>query len=329
MGSNTGGAVHSLHVKPEWSAHASLIPKGMAPRIQMPLKGNVAPAVARRGIYVSELGNGSAFGYMKGNRANNAPICTVPFSVSSPNGIAVDGAGNLIEPDGGTHTIQIGAGPDMCGSLAATISDPFGQPSDASSANALTGTIAVGNIFDNSGAPGSISICSVSAGCTANLTNPSIYEVAGVAMDNSGNCWADAFDPSGYAQLVEFVGCTGSGVVSTGFTNVFFGGIDIAANGNLVTVDYGTGSTGAINVYSGCPSCALVSSSPMLASAVFGHLNSLHNNKFAVGNFIKGQVDIYKANASGGGFTYAYSFNNGISQSCFLEGVAYNKRSPQ
>lgn len=330
MGSNTGGAVHSLHVRPQWSAHASLIPKGMMPRGPMPLKGRVAPDVARRGIYVSEFASTSAYGYMKGNRANNGPICTVPFAVSAPNGIAVDGAGNFLEPDGGTRSINIGQGPDMCGASAATIADPYGQPSDASSANGLSGTIAVGNIFDNSGLPGSVSICSVSAGCTSNLTNPAIYELAGVAMDNSGNCWADAIDPTGIATLTEFVGCTGSGVQATGFTNVFYGGIDIAANGNLVTIDLVGAGTGAINVYSGCnPACTLVSSSPMIANAVFGHMNSMHNNKLAVGDYVNGQIDIYKGNASGGGFTYAYSFNNGLSASLDVEGAAYNKRSPQ
>jgi hypothetical protein len=330
MGYNSGGVVHSIHLKPQWSELASLVPEGMRPRGPMPLMGRPAPDIARRGIYVSEFYGTSAYAYMKGNRANNGAICTVPWPVSLPNGIAVDGAGNFIEPDGGTRTINVGQGPNMCGAMAATIADPYGQPASASSANALTGTIAVGNIFDNSGAPGSISVCTVSAGCTQNLTNPGIYELAGVAMDNAGNCYADAIDPSGFANLTYFAGCTGSGVQATGFSNVYYGGIDIDASGNLVTIDtFGTGGTGAVDVYSGCnPACTLVGGPfPLIGNAVFGHLNSLHNNKLAVADVVNGQIDIYRYGPTS--LTYAYSFNNGLSASLDVEGAAYNKRSPQ
>jgi hypothetical protein len=65
---------------------------------------------------------------------------------------------------------------------------------------------------------GSISVCSVSAGCTSNLTNATtMYEVAGVAMDNSGNCWASAWNPSSVATLTYFAGCAGSGVLARCF----------------------------------------------------------------------------------------------------------------
>ncbi|HEY5426169.1 MAG TPA: hypothetical protein VIJ77_06415 [Candidatus Tumulicola sp.] len=320
---------HTLHFKPQWSRTASLIPRSLRPRLPMALHGKVAPDVVRRGIYVSEFSGTSMFGYKKGNATDPGPICTVPFAVSSPNGIAVDGAGNLMEPDGGTRTIQIGQGPNMCGSLAATVSDPFGQPSDAASADALNGTIAVGNIFDNSGAAGSISVCTVASGCTTNLTNPAMFEVAGVAMDNSGNCWADATDPTGVATLTYFAGCAGAGVQATGFTNTSFGGIDIDASGNLVTIDAFAGGTGAVDVYSGCnPACTLVGGPFALnGEAVFGHLNSKFNNKLATGDFAFGQVDIYRYSPTS--LTYAYSFNNGLSASLDVEGAAYNKRSPQ
>lgn len=316
---------------PQWSAHVSLIPKQMWPRGPMPLFGRAAPATAMRGIYVSEVAGTSILGYKKGQRPNNPAICSTPFSVGSVNNIAVDGAGNLIDPDGAAGAIIIGQGPNMCGPMAATIADPFGQPVDASSANALTGKIAVANTFDNGSTPGSISVCSVSAGCKQNLTNPAMDGVAGVAMDNTGNCWADAINSSVQATLTYFAGCTGSGVRTTGFTNVGPGGIDIDASGNLVTIDVrgGSGGTGAVDVYSGCKrACKLLSSTPLIAPAIYGHLNSLHNNKLAVADFGNSQIDIYRYSPAGG-VTYLYSFNNGLSASLFVEGVAYNKRSPQ
>jgi hypothetical protein len=296
----------------------------------MPLFGRAAPAAALRGIYVSEVAGTSILGYKKGQRANNPAICTVPFSASSVNGIAVDGAGNLIDPDGGAGAIIIGEGPNMCGAKAAEIADPYGQPVDASSANALTGTIAVANTFDNGSTPGSISVCTVSAGCTKNLTNPAMDGVASVGMDNKGNCWADGINPSNQATLTYFKGCAGSGVQATGFTNAGPGGIDIDASGNLVTIDVRGGSgTGAVDVYSGCnPACTLLSSTLLIAPAIYGHLNHLHNHKLAVADFNNGQIDIYRYSPTNG-VSYLYSFNNGLSANLFVEGVAYNKRSSQ
>jgi hypothetical protein len=323
MGTNTGGGVVD-------SLYASLIPEGIRPRWPMPLVGRPAPDIAKRGIYVSGTNSANIYGYKRRNRSNNPPLCTTPFSVSHPEGIAVDGTGNLIDPDGGTKSIIIGQGPNMCGAMAATISDPYGTPSDASSANALTGTIAVANLESISGA-GSISVCTVSGGCTVKLTNSAMYVVAGVAMDNSGNCWADAIDESGVGTLTYFAGCAGSGVLATGFTNVYYGGLDIDKSGNLVTIDlFGAGGysgTGAVNVYSGCnPACTLLSSTPTIAHSMYGHLNKV-NTKLAVSDVKNSQIDIYRYSPTG--VTYLYSFNNGLSPSLGVEGVAYNKRSPQ
>ena len=324
------GYVDHVRIKPRWSAHASLtalLPYSPPTRGPVPLLGTVAPEIAKRGIYISDFSSSIILGYRKGQRANDPPFCSTPFNVGEVNQIAVDGAGNLMVPDGFSHTIIIGQGPNMCGAQAASIADPYGQPNDASSPNAQSGRIAVGNIFGNSSQPGSISICSVSAGCTANLTNPAIYVVAGVAMDNGGNCWASAVDKNGVASLTYFAACTGSGVQSTGFINLLYGSIDIDASGNLVTIDGNNGNgTAAVNVYSGCkPACTLLSSTPLLAYALCGRLNSLHNNKLAVADFNNGQVDIYRYSPTSGA-TYAYSFNNGLVSP---QGCAYNKRSPQ
>jgi hypothetical protein len=145
-------------------------------------------------------------------------------------------------------------------------------------------------------------------------------------MDNSGNCWGDGIDPSGLATLTYFAGCSGGGVQATGFVNSSFGGIDIDASGNLVTID---GFAPAVYVYSGCnPACTLVGGPfPLIGDAIFGHLNSKFNNKLATGNFVNGQIDIYRYTPTS--LTYAYSFNNGLSPSLDVEGAAYNKRSPQ
>jgi len=309
------------HIIPQWSKFASLIPVELRPTGAMPLHGKMAPAASVKGIYASEFYGTSIYGYPGNNSGNNPPTCSVS-GISYPNGIATDKVGNLIDPDGGSRTIMIFKGPKMCGNLLGTISDSYGQPADASSANASTGPIAVGNIFDNSGA-GSISVCTLSGGCTANLTNANMYEVAGVAMDKHGNCWASAINSAGTATLTYFKGCSGSGQAATGFQNAYFGGLDIDKKGNLVSI-----SAFDLNlyVYKGCnPSCTLVGGPfPMQGEAVFGHLNK-KANAFATGDFQNGQIDIYKYSPSA--LTYQYSFNNGLSASLDVEGAAYNPRS--
>ena len=82
----------------------------------------------------------------------------------------------------------------QCGTLRGTISDPYGQPADAMSADAATGTIAIANIFGPE-APTAVSRSARSRpAAPKNLTNPNMYEVVGVAMSKGGDCWASAID---------------------------------------------------------------------------------------------------------------------------------------
>ncbi|MBV8531859.1 MAG: hypothetical protein JO104_11110 [Candidatus Eremiobacteraeota bacterium] len=315
------------HFIPVWSRLASLVPDQMRPIGPQILHGKMAPDKKRHnaagGFYVTEFDGSSAYGYANKNTSNNPPSCSVG-PVSYVNGQAVDGKGNFIDPDGGTRSVIIFGGPGQCGSEVGSFSDSYGQPSDASSPDAVHGNIAVGNIFDTSGA-GSISVCTLSGGCTANLTNPNMYEVAGVAMDNSGNCWASATNSGGTATLTYFAGCTGSGVAATGYMNSYYGGLDIDASGNLVSI---SAFNSEIYVYSGCnPACTLVGGPfPMQGEAVFGHLNK-QSMTFATGDFEFGQVDVYYYSPTS--ITYWYSFNNGLTSSYIVEGVSYNPRSKQ
>lgn len=311
---------------PHWAYPASAIPKGQIGMRGQALKTRFAPDAKKRaasgGIYGSQFFAGLIAGYPHKNTSNGPPTCTL--GASYPNGLAVDGKGNLIDPDGGSRSVIVYQGPGMCGSEIGSISDPYGQPADASSANAATGTIAVGNIFDTSGA-GSISLCTISGGCTANLTNSNMDEVAGVAMANNGDCWASATNSLGTATLTYFAGCTGSGVAATGWANTYYGGLDIDANGNLVAID---AFTPALRVYSGCnPACTQVGGPfPLLNDCVFGHVNK-QSMTFACGDYTLGQIDVYYYSPTS--LTYWYSFNNGLGASDDVEGAAYNPRSRQ
>jgi hypothetical protein len=318
--------VSHAHQIPQWSALATLIPQQFRPAGQVP-KGSPARRhkAASGGIYVSEFYNTTAFNFANRNQANNPAQCTIS-PVSYINGQAADMSGNWIEPDGGSRSINVYAGPGACGALLGNIADPYGQPADAAAGanSAATGTFIVGNIFDTSGA-GSISVCSLAGGCTANLTNSNMYEVAGVAMDKSGNCWASAINSGGTATLTYFAGCTGGGTAATGFLNSSYGGLDIDNKGNLVSIDY---ASSKLYVYSGCnPACTVVGGPFSLHSEViFGHLNK-QSMTFAAGSFLDGAVDVYTYNPTN--VSYSYSFSNGLSASLDTEGVSYAPASEQ
>jgi hypothetical protein len=307
--------------------NATLIPNSLRPTGPMALHGRgiARPGASMAvGIYVSEFYSTDIYGYSAHNMSNDPPTCSVS-PADYPNDVASDTKGELIDPDGGTHSIIIYKGPALCGAEVGSINDPYGQPSDAASANAMKNTIAVANIYDAVGfgnaGPGSISVCTFSGGCTSNLTNSNMYQVAGVALASNGDCWADSVDSSGTAWLTYFAGCAGSGQTATGFSNVTLGGLDIDKKGHLLAID---AYSGELYVYSGCnPACTLVNGPQTLeGNALFGHLDasSMH---FATADFEYGQVDVYSYDAGTAAIKYLYSFNNGLSASDDVEGAAY------
>jgi hypothetical protein len=305
-----------------------------APPLAVSVLHEIIPEAKKKepssGIYVSEFGETELLGYAADNKANKGPICTVQ-GVSSVNGVAVDLKGNLIDPDGGSGYVIIFQGPDMCPTKeVGLISDTFGQPSDASTADGATDTIAVGNIVDKGSAPGSLSICTLKAGsCATNLTNTAIYHAGGVAMSPSGNCWLDAKTTStGGAALIYFKGCKGGGVVAKGFKQTYYGGIDIDNKGQLVVNDLDSEDT---YIYSGCdPTCKVIGGPFMLkGESFFGKLNAA-NTDFAAVDRTNGAVDVYSYN--GKSIKYEYSFTKGLTVSgskIVPEGIAQLPRSKE
>jgi hypothetical protein len=292
------------------------------------LHGLPAPQAAKDGIYVSEFFGTNVFGYPKKNVKKHKPSCTVPWTSSSVNDVAVDGTGALIVPDPGDAAIDIGTGPGMCGPESQSIPESYGYPSDAASYNAATGSIVVGNFRDNPSFayPGSVTVCTVAAGCTSNLTNSNILGVVGVALDKHGNCWASSESQSAAAVLVYFAKCSGGGVVATGFQDTAFGGLDIDRSGNLVSIDETANGTGQVWVYKGCnPACTVVGGPfPLNGESTYGHLNA-KGNRFAVADIAYGQVDIYSYSPAA--VKYLYSFSKGLRASYEVQSVVYNPSS--
>jgi hypothetical protein len=294
------------------------IPKRFLPVELMPMRGRRATAAEMKGIYVSTFDGPDLYGFPKNNSGNGPSTCSVS-PTESVNNFGVDNAGNLMVPNKVTNssiiTGQINVyGPGMCGPLLGTITDPYGQASDASAVSATTGNIAVGNILGTGGNPGNIAVCTLTSGtCSTDLTNPNIYEVGGVAMARNGDCWADSTTSANVAVLVYFAGCSGAGVVTTGFTNPYYGGIDIDKKGNLVTTSLFGRSTllpSEVDVYSGCnPACTLISTSTLTGESVFGHLGKL-SLRFVTTDVESKDIEVYKYQPSG--LTLYYSFTGGL-----------------
>jgi hypothetical protein len=321
------GANHLVngHFVPEWSKLANLIPAELQPGPQRILD-RIAPdkhqGTGVVGIYGSQFYAGKINGYKGGDRKNAPPVCSL--SASYPNDISTDAKGNLIEPDGGTRTIIVYKGPKLCGPSLGTITDPYGQPSDTASINAATGIIIVGAIFGTSGA-GGIAICTLARGCYKFLENPSMYEVAGVALAKNGDCWDSGTTSVGVASLIYFKHCSGSGKVANGWKNIYYGGLDIDANGNLVAID---GFTPQLWIYSGCnPRCKLVGGAfPLRGDSVYGHVNG-PGTEFIAGDYALGALDVYKYSTKA--LTYEYSIDNGLEVSDDIEGAAFDPHSKE
>jgi hypothetical protein len=280
------------------SATGSLTPAGaLSPRFSAPLRRSLTGAAATKGIYVSPY-QGGIFGY-RIDRRRAKHVCVVKDDAEA----SADRQGNLIAT-GPERTITVFEGPRLCGPELGSLSDPFGGPVAAASADAATGPIVVANVYDASLTPGSLSICTLSGGCAKNLTNAAMDEVAGVALAKNGDCWASAVDSAGKATLTYFKHCSGAGEATTGFMNSDYGSLDIDTKGNLDSLDY---SGGKLWVYAGCdPTCAVVGGPFALrGDSVVGHLNE-DATQFAAADFSNGDVDVYGYAPSR--LTYEYSF---------------------
>ena len=306
------------------SAHGriplSTIPEQLIKRAKFRLVK--VPAAFTRGIAVDIFNFKTANIpiYPKNNSGNEAAYCTVSSGKKGVNDIGSDTKGNLIVPNGFAG-VRVYAPPftaSSCGTLLGKISEPLGQAASAAARDAKTGTIVVGNIGGGTG-NGVVTCTLESHSCTA-LNSPNMGTLGGVAMDKAGNCYADAFDVSGAVGLWVYTGCTGTGTELTsanGFTQPYYGGVDVDNRGNLVVVSL-LNSTGAspstVTVYSGCNTgaCTIVGGPFNLqGQSVFGHLGR-QNERWATFDVTNSVVEVYNYTGHGTGLTFNYSFNNGL-----------------
>lgn len=283
-----------------------------------------APAEIKKGVYVAEFYTNAILGYDWKTQRNVGPICTIPATYIV--NVATDPTGNLIDPDGGGKTVTVFRGPAMCGAELGSFSDSAGQPSDAASWNAATGTIYVANIQAAGEEYGDVSVCTLAAGCSAAvLSSPAIRgQLFAVAEDRKGNVYASGYPvpgvsgPGSGAALVYWKVGHGKAITLTAYRNATPGGLTIDAHGNLVALDTFSSS---VWVYTGCPK-ACVGHGPfaLKGESVYGRV-AAKGNMLEVADFEHGQVDVYSYFGTKG-VSYLYSYSNGMTPSGDVEGIA-------
>lgn len=258
--------------------------------------------------------------YPKNNSSNGSAMCSVSSGSMGVNDIDSDTKGNLLIPNSysGLLVYRPPFRSKSCGKLLGTIPEPFGQATSAAARDAVKGTIVVGNIVGGTGT-GVVTCTLKSLTCTA-LNSPSMGQLGGVAMDKAGSCYADAYDLNGNVGLWVYTGCTGTGTELTsanGFSEPFYGGLDVDNQGNLVVVSALNSSGGApstVTVYSGCNTgTCTVKGGPfsLKGTSVFGHLGH-QNERWATFDVSSSAVEVYNYIGHGTGLTYMYSFNDGL-----------------
>jgi len=297
--SNLGSVMHQAGV--QHYASLSTVPKGFLGIRSSHGLNFVAPNSVPGGIYASMF-SGSAINHYKiPNKLNGPPTCTVG-PASFPNGINVDKARHLWDPDGGTRSI-IETNAD-CGTTVGSVASNGGnQPADIAF---IGGKEYVADV--NAGA------IDVYTGLTftTQLTNPAMtgFSCFGVAAFG-GNVFASSTSNI----IVEYVGGAEPGIVltSSGMSGTSVpGGMTGDSHKNLIVVDLANGILKYAPPYTQAPSKV----STVVGSSVYGHLDKT-NEFMYVGDYGNGAIDVYTYP----GMHYKYSITNGLTASLIVEGV--------
>ena len=146
---------------------------------------------AQPGIYASQYQSDDVFGYQINNLKNNPPTCEVSTGYAGVDDIAADVKADLMITELDSTRVLVLRGPKMRRPELGSVSDPYGPTDVASLDWRGTAQSSLAICIDGGSNPaGSVSVCTLSGGCTLNLKNPAMFEVAGVALAKNGDCWA-------------------------------------------------------------------------------------------------------------------------------------------
>lgn len=266
-----------------------------------------APAASRPGVYVTQANGGDdgvVYGYPSENKANKPPLCSIGGQKFSESGIASDAKGNVYLPNVETGGVAIYS--PNCGSLLATVNDPYGSDIDVA--------LHKDSIFAAGGTH--VAVCSLH-GCANELTDSSIHQIGSVAVDSAGNVWASYFTSKGSIELIVWRHAKMPGQVVSGYVNQNTPGSLLFDNkGTLLSVQ-----TRFIHLYeyrcdAAKASCSNTQTFTLQGGSLFGALNA-KNTDFQATDYENDSVDVYTYP----GLNYEYSYSNGLSKSASAQGI--------
>jgi hypothetical protein len=239
-----------------------------------------------------------------------------------------DSRKDLYIPNGATDTVNIFA-PD-CGSQLGSYKVPYGQPVGIATELLTSKSVrrikpadsiiertqdAVFDLVGPSSSPGNVAMCTVK-GCSEELTDPSISEVIGGAFDGGGNVWASYINRESLPALIVWPNGKMPGEVVSGYVNAGPGGLEFDSTGNLVAIDSSLPGAYSYTCSAESATCTSNGSAVLNGNMVFGKIFA-EGTAFDVADYTYGSIDVY----SYPGFTYQYSYIQGLKQSGLVLGL--------
>jgi hypothetical protein len=236
-----------------------------AKNVQVHTLGRSASSEAA--VYVSfpEDYSGPVIEALKPGKKKLVAECTISESGTAyPLGLTTDSQGNLYAANSRADTVTVYA--PGC-QYTATISDPNPAPIDVA-VNGSTVYIASQYGPTRYESLASIAVCSVTSGCTSELTNSDMYGINAITLDKNGNLYVSGGGAPGDGLghiLFEFPHGQMPGTV-LGTDEPIGGGLQFDKHGNLIST-YEDSNPNSLTVLSGCPSACQVHGPFPLAGA--------------------------------------------------------------
>ena len=275
--------------------------------LQRPAWWREAPATVRAGVYVGQANgstDGVVFGFHASERRNQPPACSIPGQNFDQSQIAADSAGNVYLPDILTSAVNIYA--PECGSLIASVADPYGAPLD----------VAVhGGTFYAAGGQ-AVAVCT-QGGCSTELTDASIFQLETAAVDSHGNVWASYYSNSNGPSLIVWPGGAMPGRIVRGYVNQNTpGGLLFDRRDRLISVQTLFAHVYAYRCDASTARCRNTGTFGLQGGSLFGALNA-RNSNFQATDYANDSIDVYAYP----GFTYEYSYDRGLLSGSAVQGI--------
>lgn len=239
-------------------------------------------------------------GYPAQNRRNRSPLCGRTFGTPGY-GFASDKNGALYVASDNSSGGVIEVHAPNCGNVSRTVNDSFNEPF----AIAVRGNSLYAAGYDSIQRDIDIAVCNLRA-CTGRLTDRSISQLLGLAVDSHGNVWASFYDTYGYVRLRIWQHGAMPGHDVGGFQPYNPGEILFDNHDNLVVIEYRTPKAYTFSCDAQRAKCTQTGEFTLKDTAQYGALNNL-NTDVQIVNYDTNAIDVYSYPS----FKFEYSYDRG------------------